>query len=351
MLSAAVNLWFNLDFLLLITLDFLILYSLVFATLYAAYICAASFFAARGGFRPRPSAMPALLLVSLAVLFTPARPFLAARFAEATNLLCLVVFERTGYDTVAELLKYVWIGGAVSSAALVLFRVLRLSRLLSRLPERPHDPALAKAGAAALRKKPASVKTSPDGLAVASWSGVSDFLLVPEWFGQSFTDDERSCVYLHELIHLSRKDSWKFVAASFLSCVFWFNPAMHAAMRRFRVHVEIACDRAVLERGGIDPARYAALLAKMLRAGSPLAPGLSGTYREVRWRLNHLFGERGLLPGGARRLALAGAFLVSISLYIAFGPEPPPPPGGLFPPGTVQWQGVLATYTQVTVTK
>ena len=50
----------------------------------------------------------------------------------------------------------------------------------------------------------------------------------------------------HELCHYQRKDAWWNTLFCVLRCVFWFNPLIRFAERRFRLDQEQSCDQFVL---------------------------------------------------------------------------------------------------------
>ncbi|MBQ4650399.1 MAG: M56 family metallopeptidase [Firmicutes bacterium] len=76
-----------------------------------------------------------------------------------------------------------------------------------------------------------------------------------------YTADELRHVLAHELTHYKHRDLLKNKAAALVVCVFWWNPVMWLAFRRFRHDMEVYCDYdAALLTG--DRKGYAMVLVK-----------------------------------------------------------------------------------------
>jgi TonB family protein len=71
-------------------------------------------------------------------------------------------------------------------------------------------------------------------------------IIMPADFEQRFDPAQRALVLAHERAHIARRDLQANAAAALLRCLFWFNPLMHVATRRFRHDQELACDADVL---------------------------------------------------------------------------------------------------------
>ena len=70
-----------------------------------------------------------------------------------------------------------------------------------------------------------------------------------------------SCVLLHELVHLERRDTWIMLAQELMRSVFWFHPAAWWLCRRIDALREISCDLLVVRRTGRRK-RYASALVE-----------------------------------------------------------------------------------------
>lgn len=65
---------------------------------------------------------------------------------------------------------------------------------------------------------------------------------------QRYDATERDLMLAHERAHVARGDLLANAVVAALRCVFWFNPLVHLAARRFRHDQELACDEHVVRR-------------------------------------------------------------------------------------------------------
>jgi len=159
------------------------------------------------------------LIVPLAVagsLTPPALVSGAGGAVETTNDRLLAWLAVAGH---ARGLICLWLAGALAVAATTVWRHRRFS-------------AAVRAG----RAGPAAV-----GI-------IQPRLVMPADFAARFTDEERRLVRAHERAHMDRLDARYNAAAALATCVCWFNPLLHLAVRAMRLDQELACDAAVLER-------------------------------------------------------------------------------------------------------
>ena len=80
-------------------------------------------------------------------------------------------------------------------------------------------------------------------------------LVLPEGF-ESWTDDRRRIVLLHELAHVKRRDCLSQYLIEIVCALYWFNPMVWLASKQIRIEREIACDDMVL-MAGTRPSTYA----------------------------------------------------------------------------------------------
>lgn len=78
----------------------------------------------------------------------------------------------------------------------------------------------------------------------------------------SWSEDRRRAVFLHELAHVSRHDCLTQVVAFGACAMYWFHPAVWWVARRLRVERELACDDRVLA-AGTEPRDYAGHLLEI----------------------------------------------------------------------------------------
>lgn len=91
----------------------------------------------------------------------------------------------------------------------------------------------------------------------------------------TWSEERRRLVLVHELAHIRRHDSLVELVARTATALHWFNPAVWLAMRQLRVERERACDNAVL-RTGAPPSEYA---TQLMAAAAEL-----GAFRTPLWQ-------------------------------------------------------------------
>ena len=135
------------------------------------------------------------------------------------------------------------------------------------------------------------------------------WIVLPADFEARYTLEERALVLAHERAHVQRGDaSANAIAAGWL-CLFWFNPLMYWAVRRFRFDQELACDARVLTTTGAVRRSYANALLKVQLTVDSVESLPIGCH----WRSGHPLRERietlkCPLPGASRRTV--GVFTV-----------------------------------------
>jgi beta-lactamase regulating signal transducer with metallopeptidase domain len=104
-------------------------------------------------------------------------------------------------------------------------------------------------------------------------------VVLPTEEGPSLAPEVLSCVLLHELVHLERRDTWVMLGQELVRSLFWFHPAAWWLCRRMNVLREISCDLLVVSRTGRRK-RYASALveyAAWMRRGLGLSEGTPST--------------------------------------------------------------------------
>lgn len=153
-------------------------------------------------------------------------------------------------------------------------------------------------------------------VAVGIWRNV---ILVPA-VADTWSDDRRRAVLLHELAHVVRCDCLTQLLAALVCGLYWIHPGVWWVARRLRLEREIACDDMVLSTG-TDARDYAAHLLDLAFAlrghrTTALAVGMAGPRQLEQRMLAVLDAAR---SRGTRRLqaslgmAMMAALLVTVA--------------------------------------
>ncbi len=131
---------------------------------------------------------------------------------------------------------------------------------------------------------------SPDIDGPALLGVVNPLLLLPPRFFDRFSRSEQALMIYHELVHFRRKDAWWNLLFCVLRCVFWFNPLIGLAQRRFRLDQELSCDQFVLwDEPSAQRALYATAMIKVASpANSSNLIGFRNNSPEILSRVKHL---------------------------------------------------------------
>lgn len=299
-------------FWLLVVFDFLAWYSLVFGGLYLLCRSLAALIPFRR--RPVPKAyfIPCLFVSAVFVAWPESRLSAAAAGPLAATLIA------NGLEHLPRIAACVWLAGAAAQLFLLFRKYLGLRRTCAALPDLPHDPVFDAACALAGTRRQIAVKCGLPGFPIASWCIGRAFVLVPDDFLLAYDERERLCIYVHELTHIRRRDSWKSLSAALIKSVVWFNPLVHSALSLFRTHVEIVCDRACLRATAADPLDYAELIARTASRQKGMVNCFSSEYRRTRRRLGHIVGDAELLASRRGARALACGCVAAFAILLAW---------------------------------
>ena len=141
-------------------------------------------------------------------------------------------------------------------------------------------------------------------------------LLLPIGIEQTFSLEQISHIFLHELLHFKRKDIMINWLIQVLVIVHWFNPLIWYAFHRMREDQEIACDALAMDR--IDTRQsndYAYTLIKLVETYSN-APrlasmaSLSGSKSQIKRRLTMI---KNFKPGSVKWSVLGFLVIVLIA--------------------------------------
>ncbi|GGA67400.1 hypothetical protein GCM10011521_01880 [Arenimonas soli] len=132
------------------------------------------------------------------------------------------------------------------------------------------------AGLGRLQRRPDGLYQSDVSQGLPAVVGWRARIVLPADFEQRYEPGQQQLVLCHERVHQGRGDLWANAMASVLGCVFWFNPIVHVAARRFRYDQELACDAVVLARFPHRRRTYGDALLKSELADHPLPVGCHG---------------------------------------------------------------------------
>ncbi len=299
-----------------------------------------------------------LPLLSLAlphwtVVFRTAAPAGAAdapvvdRFDELQNLASLPAALPTGAESMpaarpaADTSATAVLVGVYAAGVFVMLiqlaRQRRSLRLLAREGTEVRDSQWARLLSECARsvgvKRPVRLLRSRERSMPMAFGTRHPAILIPA-IADTWPDDRRRAVVLHELAHVARHDCLT-QALAFAACtIYWFHPGAWWVARRLRVERELACDDLVIAAGA-RPREYAGHLLEIAYAfGSFRAPALAVGMARPR----HLEGRMLAVLDDARnrrvpalRVRVAGAVLAALLLlpfasatatFAAMAPEP-----------------------------
>lgn len=126
-------------------------------------------------------------------------------------------------------------------------------------------------------------------------------VVLPE---RSYTPEELTLIFRHELVHIGRDDAGTKFFLVFCTAMCWFNPLMWWAMERSAEDLELSCDETVLLNAeGKTRKQYAELILTTAGDERGFTTCLSASAKSLRYRLKSIMAPRkkgmGLLVAGA----------------------------------------------------
>ena len=138
---------------------------------------------------------------------------------------------------------------------------------------------------------------------------------------RSYTAEELTLIFRHELIHIVRGDTWTKFFLLVCKALCWFNPLMWIAMRRSADDLELSCDEIALQNEP-DPVRrqYAELILHTAGNERGFTTCLSASASALRYRLKNILQPRKLRPGALAVSVICFMLLLSRgSITLAYG--------------------------------
>jgi beta-lactamase regulating signal transducer with metallopeptidase domain len=145
-------------------------------------------------------------------------------------------------------------------------------------------------------------------------------ILLPA-IADTWSEDRRRAVLLHELAHVARHDCLSQAVASLTCAVYWVHPGAWWMARRLRVERELACDDRVIDAGTMARDYAGHLLEIAYSLGGRRAPALVVTMarpNQLEGRMLAILDDRRnrTIPGPQHRLAataIAAAIIVPLA--------------------------------------
>jgi beta-lactamase regulating signal transducer with metallopeptidase domain len=168
--------------------------------------------------------------------------------------------------TPAQILAALWLLGFVA----VLVRLAAGTAVVSRMAVRGHRVTDEKwlgllhrlAVTLGIRRPLTLLRGDALGVPV-TWGIVYPIVLLPE-DADSWPEERRRYVLVHEMAHVKRLDAFTQLIAQFALAIFWFNPLVWIAAQQMRRERENACDDYVITHG-TRPSEYATDLLQLVQ--------------------------------------------------------------------------------------
>jgi bla regulator protein BlaR1 len=194
-----------------------------------------------------------------------------------------------------------WLVGALIACAAFVVQQRRYVRGLALANDATRDAGVPIFRAHGIHASPATI---------GAWRPC---IALPADFESRYDANERELVLAHERMHVARRDGLANAALVAVRCVFWFDPVVHFASRRFRFDQELACDAAVLRERPNARRAYAEAIFKTQLAVPGLPVG-------CHWQSSHPLKERILMLKQNRvtRSRLAGAATALVVGLVVF---------------------------------
>jgi len=220
---------------------------------------------------------------------------------------------------IAILACIAWCCGCVAFAALLAFQQHGFVRGLGRIVDRGDGLLLADA-----------VAGLPAVIGV--WK---PRIVMPADAMSRYDIDERALMLAHEREHIARGDLLANACVAALRCLFWFNPLLHVAARRFRDDQELACDARVIARHPQSRRAYGEAMLKTQLATAALPLGCHwGQSHPLKERIEML--KQPLHSMRRRALGRATAFALLLATgYAAWAAQPAQPSSSTVPAGKI----------------
>lgn len=114
----------------------------------------------------------------------------------------------------------------------------------------------------------------------------------------NYSPDQLKMIFRHELIHISRKDSWTKFFLIFYVAMFWFNPFIWLTLKKSAEDLELSCDETMLLNADEKIRRqYADLILRTAGDSRGFSTCLSSSASSLRYRLKSIVNPGSRCPG------------------------------------------------------
>jgi TonB family protein len=169
-------------------------------------------------------------------------------------------------------LMLIWAAGIALSLAQILVACAAMRRVRGRaVPSADRDRVRKLAEALGIRHEVEVLETAPGGMPMAF--GLRRPAIFMPADAETWTDDRRQMVLLHELAHVRRGDVATHLMARVALSLYWWNPLAWTAWRQFLKERELAADDLVLSSGAAatEYAGHLLEVARSMRTAQPVA--------------------------------------------------------------------------------
>lgn len=125
---------------------------------------------------------------------------------------------------------------------------------------------------------------------------------------KDYSPDQLRMIFRHELIHISRGDSYTKFFLLFYAAMYWFNPFMWLILKKSAEDLELSCDETVLLNADAATRRqYADLILRTAGDSQGFSTCFSSSASSLRYRL------KSIVNPGVRR---PGVLVVGLSFFL-----------------------------------
>lgn len=202
---------------------------------------------------------------------------------DTTSVASLTAVQEASVPWLALVLG-MWALVSLASAILLVASMIRFAGRLENTSQAPTPDILAQLPLDDVFGRELRVRLVDELNSPALFGALHPVLLLPLDFLQRYSPEQQRLILAHEAVHLQRHDNLLNLLLSLLRLIFWWNPLIHLAWRRYRLDQELSCDAHALASSAGAQQLYARALLNTLsesRMDWSRLPALS-TWNQVR---------------------------------------------------------------------